>query len=117
MATDIDEIKLRLARQEADRNQLTNLEFLQFAHILEEELENFDFVHARFVLTHLANPQKVLEKVRQALNPGGVLAVEDVDFRGHFCHPEHPAFSRYVDLYSKAAQRRGADPNIGPRLP
>lgn len=116
VATDIDEIKLRLARQEADRNRLTNLEF-RLADILDDELENFDFVHARFVLTHLANPRKALEKVRRSLNPGGVLAVEDVDFRGHFCHPEHSAFSRYVDLYTKTAQRRGADPNIGPRLP
>jgi len=116
VATDIDELKLRLARQEADRNQLTNLEF-RLADILEDELENFDFVHARFVLTHLANPRKALEKVRRALNPGGVLAVEDVDFRGHFCDPEHSAFSRYVELYTKTAQRRGADPNIGPRLP
>jgi hypothetical protein len=58
-----------------------------------------------------------LEKVRHALRPGGVLVVEDVDFRGHFCHPESLAFSRYVELYTKTAQRRGADPNIGPRLP
>ena len=116
VATDIDEIKLRLARQEADRNQLSNLEF-RLADILADELENFDLVHARFVLTHLANPRKALEKVRRSLNPGGVLAVEDVDFRGHFCHPEYAAFSRYVELYTKTAQRKGADPNIGPRLP
>jgi len=116
VATDIDEIKLRLARQEADRNQLSNLEF-RLADILDDELENFDLVHARFVLTHLANPRKALEKVRRSLNPGGVLAVEDVDFRGHFCHPEYAAFSRYVELYTKTAQRKGADPNIGPRLP
>ena len=43
--------------------------------------------------------------------------MEDVDFRGHFCHPESAAFSRYVELYTKTAQQRGADPNIGPRLP
>jgi ubiquinone/menaquinone biosynthesis C-methylase UbiE len=116
VATDIDEIKLRMARQEANKNQVPNVEF-RLADILEDELENFDLVHARFVLTHLANPRKALEKVRRALNPGGVLAVEDVDFRGHFCHPEHPAFSRYVELYTKTAQRRGADPDIGPRLP
>jgi hypothetical protein len=45
------------------------------------------------------------------------LVVEDVDFRGHFSYPESSAFSRYVELYTKTAQRRGADPNIGPRLP
>ena len=43
--------------------------------------------------------------------------MEDVDFRGHFCDPEHSAFSRYVELYTRTAQRRDADPNIGPRLP
>ena len=116
VATDIDEIKLQLAREEATRQDLTNLEF-RLANILEEELEKFDFVHARFSLSHLANPGKALKKVWQAIHPGGVLALEDVDFRGHFCHPDCAAFSRYVDLYTKTAQRRGADPNIGPFLP
>src|SRR5581483_12394792 len=48
---------------------------------------------------------------------GGTVVLEDIDFRGHFCHPECAAFSRYVHLYTQAAHRRGADPNIGPRLP
>src|SRR5260370_41858965 len=80
VATDIDEIKLRLARQEADRNQLTNLEF-RLSDILEDELENFDLVHARFVPTHLSNPRKALEKPRRTPSPSGVLPVEDRDFR------------------------------------
>jgi len=116
VATDIDEIKLQLAREEAAQHGLTNVEF-RCADVLKEELEKFDFVHARFLLTHLADPRKALEKVRQALHPGGVLVVEDVDFRGHFSYPDSPAFSRYVELYTKTAQLRGADPNIGPRLP
>jgi predicted O-methyltransferase YrrM len=116
VATDIDEIKLQLARKQAAQDHLSNLEF-RLADILTAELETFDFVHARFVLTHLADPRKALEKVREAIHPGGVLAVEDVDFRGHFSHPESPAFSRYVELYTRTAQLRGADPNIGPRLP
>jgi ubiquinone/menaquinone biosynthesis C-methylase UbiE len=116
VATDIDEIKLQLARLEADENRLTNLEF-RLADILTDEVEKFDFVHARFVLTHLADPRKALGKMWQAIHPGGALAVEDVEFRGHFCYPESAAFSRYVELYIETAQRRGVDPNIGPRLP
>jgi ubiquinone/menaquinone biosynthesis C-methylase UbiE len=116
VATDIDEIKLRLAHQEAEQQHLTNLKF-RLADIVEHELENFDFAHARFVLTHLPNPQKALEKIWQALRPGGILVVQDVDFRGHFSHPECAAFSCYVRLYTQTAQRRCADPNIGPRLP
>jgi hypothetical protein len=53
----------------------------------------------------------------EALRPGGVLIVEDIDFTGHFCHPHSSAFSRYVELYTQVVQRRGGDPHIGPRVP
>ncbi len=116
VATDIDDVKIRLARSEAEEQHLTNVEF-RVADIVEDGIEAFDFAHARFVLTHLPNPENALERIRQAVRPGGILVVEDIDFRGHFCHPECPAFSCYVQLYTQTAQRRGADPNIGPRLP
>ena len=51
------------------------------------------------------------------LRPGGMLVLEDVDFRGHFCHPPNEAFDAYVRLYRDAGRRKGADPDIGPRLP
>jgi hypothetical protein len=55
--------------------------------------------------------------MRRHLRPGGVIIVEDVDFRGHFAEPDYPALRRFVEWYTKSVQSRGADPNIGPRLP
>jgi hypothetical protein len=46
-----------------------------------------------------------------------VIIVEDIDFRGHFAEPVCPALRKFVDFYTKSVQTRGADPNIGPRLP
>ena len=43
--------------------------------------------------------------------------LEDIDFRGYFSYPESAALRRYVELYTETGFRRGADPNIGPRLP
>jgi len=43
--------------------------------------------------------------------------VEDVDFRGHFAEPGCRALQQFVELYTKSVEARGADPNIGPRLP
>jgi hypothetical protein len=43
--------------------------------------------------------------------------LEDIDFRGHFAEPDCPALRRFVELYTRSVQARGADPNIGPRLP
>src|SRR5262249_52539032 len=117
VATDIDRVKLDLARADAQAQGLHNIEF-QFGDITQDEQKSeFDLVHARFVLTHLPKPDTALAKMRQALRPGGIAVVEDIDFRGYFCHPECAACERFVELYMRAVQRRGGDPNIGPRLP
>jgi hypothetical protein len=55
--------------------------------------------------------------LRRHVRGGGVVVVEDIDFRGHFAEPDCPALTRYVDYYTRAVQARGGDPNIGPRLP
>jgi SAM-dependent methyltransferase len=117
VGTDIDHKKLELACQEAAEQQLTNTEF-QFADITQTQPQaEFDLVHARFVLTHLRDPGAAVATMRRALRTGGVLVVEDIDFRGYFCYPECPALWRYVELYTEAVRRKGADANIGPRLP
>lgn len=78
--------------------------------------EGYDLVYARLLLSHLGDPAAALGRLVAAVKPGGVLAVEDVDFAGHFCHPACPAFDCYVAWYQAAATARGADPFLGRRL-
>jgi SAM-dependent methyltransferase len=40
----------------------------------------FDLVHARLLLEHLREREQVLEKLAQALRPGGWLVTEDADY-------------------------------------
>ena len=118
VGVDLDETKIGMAREEAAGAGVSNVEFR--AHdVMEPALDGdrFDVVYARFVLTHLPDPAKALANLCGHLAPGGVLVAEDIDCTGHFCEPHSPAFWRYVELYTKAVQRRGCDPNIGPRLP
>ena len=117
VGTDIDREKLALAQNECAGHGLENVEF-HFSDITQTDPEGkFDFIHVRFVLTHLPDPANALIRMRRALRGGGIILVEDIDFRGYFCHPECPALWRYVDLYTETVRRRGADANIGPRLP
>lgn len=118
LGVDIDETKIELARTEAADAGLGNVEF-QVRDVMEPfpHGERFDVVYVRFVLTHLPDPATALASMCACLAPGGVLVAEDIDFTGHFCAPHQPAFWRYVELYTTAVQRRGGDPNIGPRLP
>jgi ubiquinone/menaquinone biosynthesis C-methylase UbiE len=76
----------------------------------------YDLVYSRFLLTHLPRPAEVLAGMVRAARPGGVVVVEDIEFVAHFCYPACPAFTRYVDLYQQTVQKKGGDPNIGPRL-
>src|SRR5262249_52903478 len=107
VGTDIDEKKLEIAAQEAKEQGLTNIEFRLEDIAQCEPQHQFDLVHARFVLTHLADPAAALARMCRALRPGGVIAIEDIDFRGHFSHPENAAFCRYVQLYTETVRRRG----------
>jgi SAM-dependent methyltransferase len=114
---DMDEAKLALAREEAGRAAVANVEYLT-ADLLARKLEpEFDVVYTRFLLTHLADPAGAAGKLVGSLRPGGVVIVEDCDFTGSFCHPDDDAYNRYVDLYTQTGLARGGDPNIGPRLP
>ncbi|HTZ58376.1 MAG TPA: class I SAM-dependent methyltransferase [Acidobacteriaceae bacterium] len=114
---DIDTKALDLARAEAADLGLANIEFRQ-ADITESSFApEFDLVHARFLLSHLPDPAEALLRLWGALRPGGVVVLEDTDFRGHFSYPELPALDRFVELYGQLLRRRGADSNIGARLP
>jgi SAM-dependent methyltransferase len=114
---DSDETMLALAQRDAAARQGGNVEFRNSDIGASEFKPEFDVAYARFLLTHLKDAPGAVRKMQQALRPGGLLVVEDIDFRGHFCHPDSPALWRYVELYTQAVRRRGGDPNIGPRLP
>lgn len=117
LATDIDKPQLAIASGEARTRGVVNVEF-RAGDITADEMEaRFDVIHARFILTHLADPVGALKRMRRHLAPGGILAVEDIDFAGHFCHPPCPAFDKYIELYGALARSRGADAHIGPKLP
>jgi hypothetical protein len=77
----------------------------------------FDLVYARFLLTHVSDPASTLKSFYELLRPGGQVAIEDIDFSGHYTYPESRAFVRYKELYCGAVRARGGDPDIGLRLP
>jgi SAM-dependent methyltransferase len=117
LGIDIDETKLALAREEAENAGIDNVEYRR-ADILDTELTpEHDVIYLRFVLTHLTDPVAAAKRIAAGLRSGGVLIVEDIDFRASFCNPASAAYERYVELYTQTAQARGGDPNIGPRLP
>jgi len=117
LGIDKDAVVLDIARKETLELGLTNISFECRDVMTWEPSDDFDVVYARFLLTHLSDPLKVLVNARNYLRHGGLVIIEDIDFRGHFSEPDCPALQRSVDLYSATVRNRGGDPDIGPRLP
>lgn len=117
IAFDLDETKLAAAREEAARRGLGHVEFVNASVVEPWPASGASFVYVRFVLTHLTEPEALLARALDALQPGGTIVVEDIDFAGHFCDPHCDAFYRYTELYVGAAKLRGVDAFIGRRLP
>ena len=85
---DMDETKIELARSEAAELNLPGVEFRASDVGQIGEGAEFDFVYARFLLTHLSDPGEALRRMLGVLRLGGIAVVEDIDFSGHFCHPD-----------------------------
>ncbi len=116
-AVDFDESIIALAEKDRVAAGRHNMRFeVMSAYDLSFDRE-FDVVYARFLLSHLKEPKKVLQLMMRAARPGGKIIIEDVQFSGHFCYPACAAFDEYLRLYAAAAHNNGADPEIGPGLP
>jgi predicted O-methyltransferase YrrM len=113
---DADGEILALAQQDAAAAQLASVEFRQADASTPQEEAEYDLVYARFVLTHLSEPERCLAAMVRACKPQGAIVIEDIDFSGSFCYPPCAAYQRYTELYQQVVNRRGGDPNIGPKL-
>lgn len=115
---DMDEAQLAIVREEAANQNITSVNY-RAADVANppNDLGRFDVVYTRFLLCHLARPSAALSWMASCLKSGGVLAVEECDFSGHFCYPAFPPFDRYVALCAEVMRRRGGDAEIGLKLP
>ena len=104
----------------------SNLDVLTH-NIVSDPLDGaFDIIHARAVLTHLPERDRVLARLAAALRPGGWLLIEDIDFGPAAARtlanyvtappPSTEAMERIYLAIAAVFEAAGADPSIGPRL-
>jgi ubiquinone/menaquinone biosynthesis C-methylase UbiE len=80
------------------------------------EWGRFDLAHARFVLEHVTEPEKVVAQMVRAVRRGGRVALADDDHQVLRLWPEPPGFAEVWQTYIRAYDRLGCDPFIGRRL-
>lgn len=116
VATDLNPQFLRELRE-------VNLEVRKH-DILSDPLEpeSYDLVHCRFVLMHLPEPERALQKMAAAVRPGSWLCVEEGDFISYAAvdenHPGAELFNRGSFAILEALRAAGViKPYFGRRLP
>jgi ubiquinone/menaquinone biosynthesis C-methylase UbiE len=84
--------------------------------LCEDEWGQFDLAHARFLLEHVTDPQRVVDAMVRAVRPGGRVVLEDDDHEALVVYPAVPAFERVWRAYARLYEARGCDPRIGRKL-
>lgn len=106
---DASEYFLALARQDAPQH----ISFL--AHDVTQvpfPVEQSDLIFCRFLLTHLQDPQRVIERWATQLGPQGLLLVEEVEW----IESEHPALSTYLSIVAAMLEQQANQLYIGSAL-
>jgi trans-aconitate 2-methyltransferase len=82
------------------------------ADLAADDLPPADLVYARYLLSHLPEPEARVVAWRSALRPGGRLLIEEnTRLRIH-----HPVFRRYEDAVATVMGSGGGDLYVGERL-
>jgi hypothetical protein len=86
------------------------------------EADDYDLVHCRFVLMHLPEPLRALQRLTAAVRRGGWLLVEEMDMSSFGAadpaHPRAADFDRRMRALHAALQATGTiNPYFGRRLP
>jgi len=77
----------------------------------------FDLVHVRAVLQHIAERDSAVDRMIDALKPGGWLVVEDGDMRSFEAQPlPEPLGTVHRTMCAAAAHQAYRDQNVGTRL-
>lgn len=110
---------LAALRAAASERSLRNIETRQ-VNLDNWELpaSDVDGVWCRWVSAFVASPEELVGKVRHALKPGGVFAVQEyLHYATWRLSPRSPEFEEFVRLVIETWRASGGEPDIGLDLP
>src|SRR5580693_1313890 len=86
--------------------------------IRTEELPQgeFDLVHARLVLEHLADRRQILDRLAATLRPGGWMVIEDYDWTAFGFEDADPQSEHVTEAVLTFMAQGGFDPRYGRRV-
>jgi SAM-dependent methyltransferase len=107
-----------LAKRLVEERQLQNVQvLLGDATATGLPDKSFQFVHERLLLIVVPDATKVICEMVRLVEPGGAVAVQEVDVATWECEPSHPAWTRLFQVFATVYSLDGKDLRVGRRLP
>lgn len=95
---------LDIARKRVQAVGYTNVTFLQ-GDITSMSFDMpFDAIIGRLILMHLQSPASILRRLADFLQPGGILAFQEIDLAHFATHPVYPANSLNEQVFKWQAE-------------
>ncbi|MBA7476146.1 2-methoxy-6-polyprenyl-1,4-benzoquinol methylase, mitochondrial [subsurface metagenome] len=116
-SVDISEVSLDQARKRVLGEGITNVTF-EAGDIfnLRYDPESFDHIFLCFVLEHLAEPRRALERLRPLLREGGTITVIEGDHGSAYFHPDSAYARRAIGCLVDLQWEIGGNALIGRQL-
>jgi len=81
-----------------------------------EYKDYWDVIYSRFLIAHLSDPSKAVNRIFQALKPNGFIAIEDIKISAAYSKPDSIPFNRLLEILQKLILKKKANPDIGIQL-
>ena len=118
-AVDSSKEHLNLTREKIETLKLKNVQYIQadIQTYQDWPIKEADIVYARLILTHLPNSKAAINNMYTLIKPGGVLSLQEATWSTIHCSFSCEAIDHYRDAVIALGKKRGADYNLGKKLP
>jgi SAM-dependent methyltransferase len=114
---DLSRETLEGARRDAEARGIANVRYEEGSvYELPFPDASFDVVYAHQVFQHLRERDAALREVLRVVEPGGLIALRDVDWGTVAYWPRDPWLDRFVDVHQRAWYDLGGEPQMGRHL-
>ncbi len=118
-AIDVSEEQIAVAKNRIEAAGYKNVQFIagDINNLGASKCKKADIVYSRFLLMHVANPEKIIKLMASLLKSGGVISLQESSMNTAEEHPSNPFIHKYYRLIVDYGKLKGFDYNVGRKLP
>ena len=117
IGVDCSEEQIQIAKENATKQKLHNIEFIVSSiYDLDQLGMDFDLVFCRFILVHLDQPERALNMMYKVVKSQGILVCDEPCLAAATAYPPSDAFDMSKSLTYQLTRQKGLDWDFGRKV-